>query len=67
MSKYSPNSIAPFSLLVPVFGILSAALLLNETLKLIEIAASLIVFTGLIFIVFGSRILNYINRFNANP
>jgi O-acetylserine/cysteine efflux transporter len=57
---YSPNTVAPFSLLVPVFGILSSVIFLNETLGLLEAAASLLVLSGLFLVVFGSRLYRYV-------
>lgn len=53
LSRYPAATVAPFSLLVPVFGLASAALLLNEPLTVIEIAGSGLVFTGLVINVFG--------------
>jgi len=54
--KYSPNIVAPFSLLVPIFGLLSSFVLLNESLTAVELASSCLVFTGLSCIVFGSKL-----------
>jgi O-acetylserine/cysteine efflux transporter len=53
LSRYPAATVAPFSLLVPVFGLASAALLLNEPLTAIEIAGSGLVFIGLVINVFG--------------
>jgi O-acetylserine/cysteine efflux transporter len=55
LSRYPANAVAPFSLLVPVTGIGSAALLLGETVSALEIAGSGLVFLGLMVNVFGSR------------
>ena len=54
--KYSPNVVAPFSLLVPIFGISSSAIFLGQSLTYIELISSLLVFSGLSLIVFGSRL-----------
>jgi O-acetylserine/cysteine efflux transporter len=54
--KYSPNVVAPFSLLVPIFGIVSSFIVLNEKFTPIEAAASCTVFAGLSLIVFGSKL-----------
>jgi O-acetylserine/cysteine efflux transporter len=48
--------VAPFTLLVPIFGIGSAALLLGETISGLEIAGSFLVFAGLLINVFGARL-----------
>lgn len=58
LSRYPANLVAPFSLLVPVAGIASAALLLGETISGLEIAGSLIVFIGLMLTVFGARVVS---------
>ncbi|MEO1093326.1 MAG: EamA family transporter [Cyanobacteria bacterium J06638_28] len=47
VQHYSPNQVAPFSLLVPIFGMLFAALLLGDTLSYVEILGSGLVFIGL--------------------
>lgn len=54
--EYSPNIVAPFSLLVPIFGIISSFIVLDETFTHIELIASCIVFGGLSLIVFGSKL-----------
>lgn len=54
--QYSPNMVAPFSLLVPIFGILSASVVLGEEFTVIEMAASCLVFSGILLVVFGNRI-----------
>ena len=57
LSRYPAGLVAPFSLLVPIAGMGSAALLLHETISGIEIAGSLLVFVGLLINVFGPRLL----------
>lgn len=47
VQHYSPNRVAPFSLLVPIFGMLFAALLLGDTLSYLEMLGSGLVFGGL--------------------
>ena len=56
LGKYPANSVAPFTLLVPVFGIGSSLLLLGETISTIEIAGCLLVLVGLLVNVFGPRL-----------
>ena len=48
LSRYSAAAVAPFGLLVPVFGILSTHMLLGEQITRIEIVGSGLVFAGLI-------------------
>lgn len=51
LSTYSASVAAPFALLVPVFGGLSAFLILDETLTPLRMAGSLMIFAGLAIIV----------------
>lgn len=55
MRRYPTATIAPFTLLVPVFGILSAALILDEALQWWKIVAGVLVLSGLAFSQFGAR------------
>jgi O-acetylserine/cysteine efflux transporter len=57
LSRYPAGLVAPFSLLVPIAGMASAALLLGETVTGLEIAGSALVFVGLVVNVFGPRVL----------
>ncbi|MDB5541345.1 MAG: acetylserine transporter [Devosia sp.] len=56
LSRYPAGVVAPFSLLVPIAGIGSAALLLGETISGLEIVGSALVFVGLLLNVFGPRV-----------
>lgn len=56
LKRYPAGLIAPFSLLVPVFGIGFAWLLLGEVITTMEVAGSLLVFAGLVLNVFGPRL-----------
>ncbi|MEM6716571.1 MAG: EamA family transporter [Cyanobacteria bacterium P01_C01_bin.147] len=47
VQHYSPNRVAPFSLLVPIFGMAFSVLLLGDHLSQWEIAGSMLVFVGL--------------------
>lgn len=55
LSHYPASVVSPFALFIPVAGIVSAALLLGETISTIEIAGSVLVFAGLLINVFGPR------------
>lgn len=55
LSKYPIASVAPFTLLVPVFGMLSAVLVLGEPLQSWKILAGMLVITGLCINLLGSR------------
>lgn len=56
MRKYPTATIAPFTLLVPVTGMLSAAIVLNEPLQWWKIVAGLLVLFGLACNLFGARL-----------
>ncbi|HYD96342.1 MAG TPA: EamA family transporter [Noviherbaspirillum sp.] len=53
MRKYPAATVAPFTLLVPVVGMLSAALVLGEPLQWWKLAAGLLVLAGLALNQFG--------------
>ena len=54
--RYPASTVAPFTLLVPIAGIGSAALVLGETISGIEVVGSALVFAGLLINVFGGRL-----------
>lgn len=56
LSKYPAAQIAPFSLLVPVTGLLSAGILLNERLTASQWGGCLLVLIGLLIPLFGSPV-----------
>lgn len=58
MRKYPTATVAPFTLLVPVAGMLSAALVLDEPLQWWKIAAGMLVLCGLVLNQFGTRLMN---------
>ena len=56
LSRYPAGKVAPFSLLVPVVGLSSSALLLGERLTPLQGWGALLVMAGLLINVFGSRL-----------
>ncbi|MEA3437102.1 MAG: EamA family transporter [Thermodesulfobacteriota bacterium] len=62
LREYSPNVVAPFSLLVPVFGIVSSFIVLEEKFTHIELISSCIVFGGLSLVVFGSKLTVFLRN-----
>lgn len=56
LSRHPAGKVAPFSLLVPVIGLSSSALLLGERLTAIQGWGALLVMAGLLVNVFGARI-----------
>lgn len=57
LTKYSTSVVAPFSLLVPIFGIISGVLILGESFDRFEIAGAALVIVGLLFNNFGGFII----------
>ena len=57
LGRYPASTVAPFTLLVPIAGIGSAALLLGERISNLEWIGSGLVFAGLLLNVFGPRLL----------
>ncbi|MCZ4372900.1 EamA family transporter [Vibrio diazotrophicus] len=55
LSRYETSMIAPLSLLVPVFGLLSAWILLGESLSLYQIIGVIVIAMGLVINVFGKN------------
>lgn len=56
LARYPAITIAPFSLLVPMFGMLSASLLLDESYPLWKLSATLLVLAGLCFNLLGAKL-----------
>ncbi|HZZ12418.1 MAG TPA: EamA family transporter [Paraburkholderia sp.] len=57
LSRYPASQVAPFSLLVPIVGLASAALFLGEQLSSAQIAGALLVMAGLAVNVFGGWVI----------
>jgi len=56
LGRYETWRVAPLSLLVPVVGMGSAALLLGETLTLVQLVGAAMIMAGLYINVFGLRL-----------
>ena len=68
LSRYPANTVAPFSLLVPVVGLTSAALLLDEHLGLLQAVGALLVMLGLIVNVGGGWLVGRLRTaFGGSP
>ena len=57
LSRYPAAQIAPFSLLVPIVGLASASVLLNERLAPVQMAGAGLVMAGLAINVFGGWLI----------
>ena len=58
MKRYPVSTVAPLSLLVPVFGLLGSAMIFNETLSLNKIVAVVLIVSGLGVGLYGQRVLS---------
>lgn len=62
ISRYPVSSVVPFTLLVPVVGMLSSALILDETLYVWKMEAAVLVIAALMLNVFSTRWMGYITE-----
>jgi O-acetylserine/cysteine efflux transporter len=60
LKKYPASTVAPLSLLVPIFGLIGSVILFNEALGLTKISACLLIVSGLLVSVMGDRIFRYL-------
>ena len=65
LGRYPVSSIVPFSLLVPVVGVISSVLILNEPFQLWKLTAGILVISGLCINLIGTRI--FTPRLQAEP
>ncbi|MFP3700849.1 hypothetical protein SB758_35825, partial [Burkholderia sp. SIMBA_013] len=54
--RYPAGTVAPFSLLVPIVGFISAYLAFAEHITVFEVVGAALVITGLMLNVFGRRL-----------
>lgn len=62
LSRYPAGAVAPFALLVPVIGMSSAVLFLNETFSMWQIIGAFLVMLGLAVNIFGGRLKEMQNK-----
>lgn len=67
LSRYPAASVAPFTLLVPVVGFLSAALVLGEALEMWKLGAAVLVVAGLCVNLLGPRFIQHLKRRPGPP
>lgn len=66
LSRYPASTVAPFTLLVPVFGFLGSWALLNEPMQSWKLIASALVIAGLCLNLFGPRIMGRLRSKTIN-
>jgi O-acetylserine/cysteine efflux transporter len=65
--RYGATTIAPYSLLVPVFGMSSSALVLHEKLSALRIVAAVLVIAGVALTsVFGAKLTGWQRSLSAS-
>ncbi|MBM3115189.1 EamA family transporter [Jeongeupia naejangsanensis] len=62
LSKYPVSSVAPLSLLVPVFGFAGSAVIFGEVIGSEKIAASLLILSGLTVALYGDKVKRLFTR-----
>ena len=62
LGRFPAGIITPFALLIPIFGMLSAWVLLGETITGYETLASLLIGFGILISVLGGRILRHLRK-----
>lgn len=67
LKQYPVSTVAPLSLLVPIFGMLGSMLIFNESLSLIKIVAVILIVSGLAVGLYGQRISNALFARPARP
>jgi O-acetylserine/cysteine efflux transporter len=67
LARYPVSTVAPFTLLVPVFGFLGSAVLLGEPLQGWKLGASSLVIAGLCINLFGPRLFSRPRRSAVLP
>ena len=55
LSRYDVSKVAPYALLIPVFGMATSALVLGEALPAWKVAGGVVVLGGIAIILFGAR------------
>jgi O-acetylserine/cysteine efflux transporter len=58
LARYTAATVAPFALLVPVFGMGTSAIVLDESLPIWKISAGGLVIAAMLLNIFGSRFLD---------
>ncbi|PLR41071.1 hypothetical protein CYR55_03955 [Chimaeribacter californicus] len=59
LKQYPVSTVAPLSLLVPVFGILGSMVIVGETLSPVKILALLLIISGLVVGLYGRRLTHF--------
>ena len=67
LKKYPASTVAPLSLLVPIFGLIGSSVLLDEAMGTKKILASILIISGLTISVLGERLYQSYRSVNSRP
>ena len=67
LKKYPASTVAPLSLLVPIFGLIGSSVLLDEAMGTKKILASILIISGLTISVLGERLYQSYQSVNSRP
>lgn len=62
LTKYPVSTVAPITLLVPIFGLLGSYAIFDETIGSIKILASILIVVALVINTFGAKITLYFKK-----
>jgi O-acetylserine/cysteine efflux transporter len=66
LKKYPASSVAPLSLLVPIFGLLGSYLIFDEPIGVAKILACVLIIGGLLVSTFGSKVWISLQKIRRN-
>lgn len=62
LKRYPASTVAPLSLLVPIFGMIASAAIFNEQIGMSKIFACILIISGLILSIAGARLSNLLPK-----
>lgn len=65
LKSYSAAVVTPFALLIPVVGLVTSSLMLDESLTRDEILGAVLILLGLVFCVAGKKLFNLIIKYRG--
>ncbi len=66
LSRHAASTVAPFTLLVPIFGFSSSALILGEGMQGWKIGAGFLIVFGLVINLYGGRLFAFLHTLFSN-
>ncbi len=65
LSRHPSSSVAPFTLLVPIFGFSSSAIILGESVPMWKVGAAILIVSGLVISLYGNVLMTKIKSLSA--